>query len=171
MRSHVWMGIGLVSGLLLGLLAATLAEQQHPALANALAALQPVGEIFKNLLSMVAIPLVATALFAGLAKLGELRMLGRLVARTLAFFWTTSIIAIALGFAIGSVMLPRAAVSPEKQASLKAAADTAAIQRAAQTLPTGVQFIVQLVPANPFKAAADGNLLPVIVFITIFAIA
>ena len=166
------MGIGLIAGLLLGLLAAALAEHQHPGLANVLAGLQPVGEIFKNLLSMVAIPLVATALFAGLAKLGELRMLGRLVARTLAFFWTTSIIAIALGFAIGSVMLPRAAVSPEKQAILNAAAaDPAAIQRAAQTLPTGVQFIVQLVPANPFKAAADGNLLPVIVFVTIFAIA
>ena len=166
------MGIGLLSGLLLGLLAATLAEQQHPALANALAAIQPIGDIFKNLLSMVAIPLVATALFAGLAKLGELRMLGRLVVRTLAYFWATSIIAIALGFAIGSVMLPTAAVSPDKQTVLQAAAaDPSAIQRATETLPTGVQFLVQLVPANPFKAAADGNLLPVIVFVTIFAIA
>ena len=35
----------------------------------------------------------------------------------------------------------------------------------------GIQFLLQLVPANPFKAAADGNLLPVIVFVTIFAIA
>ena len=166
------MGIGLLSGLLLGLLAATLAEQQHPALANALAAIQPIGDIFKNLLSMVAIPLVATALFAGLAKLGELRMLGRLVVRTLAYFWATSIIAIALGFAIGSVMLPTAAVSPDKQTVLQAAAaDPSAIQRATETLPTGVQFLVQLAPANPFKAAADGNLLPVIVFVTIFAIA
>ncbi|HWC72548.1 MAG TPA: dicarboxylate/amino acid:cation symporter [Gemmatimonadales bacterium] len=172
MRSHLWMAIGLVAGLLLGLLAAALAEHHHPALFDALVAIQPIGEIFKNLLSMVAIPLVATALFAGLAKLGELRMLGRLVVRTLTFFWTTSILAIVLGFAVGSVMLPRAAVSPERQAVLKAAAaDPGAIQRAAQTLPTGVQFIVQLVPANPFKAAADGNLLPVIVFVTIFAIA
>jgi len=166
------MGIGLLAGLLLGLLAATLAEHEQPALANALAAIQPLGDIFKNLLSMVAIPLVATALFSGLAKLGELRTLGRLVVRTLAYFWATSVIAIALGFAIGSVMLPRAAVSPEKQAVLQAAAaDPAAIQQATQTLPTGVQFIVQLVPANPFKAAAEGNLLPVIVFVTIFAIA
>src|SRR5439155_1632752 len=45
------------------------------------------------------------------------------------------------------------------------------IQSAAQSVPTGVQFIVQLVPANPFKAAAEGNLLPVIVFVTIFGIA
>lgn len=166
------MGIGLTAGLLLGLLAAALAEQQHPALANALTAIQPIGDIFKNLLSMVAIPLVATALFAGLAKLGELRMLGRLVVRTLGFFWVASVIAIALGFAIGSVMLPEGAVSPEKQAVLQAAAaDPAAVQRATAAIPTGLQFIVQLVPANPFKAAADGNLLPVIVFVAIFAIA
>ena len=166
------MGIGLIAGLVLGLIAAALAEQQHPALANLLKAIQPIGMIFKNLLSMVAIPLVATALFAGIAKLGELRTLGRLVGRTLAFFWTTSIIAIALGFAIGSIMLPQAAVSPEKQAVLQArASDPAAIQTATATIPTGLDFIVQLVPPNPFKAAADGNLLPVIVFVTVFAIA
>ena len=166
------MGIGLIAGLLLGLLAAALSEHNNPALAAVLIGIQPVGIIFKNLLSMVAIPLVATALFAGLAKLGELRALGRLVVRTLVFFWATSVLAITLGFAIGSVMLPEAAVSPERQAVLQAAAaDPAAIQSATSGLPTGLQFIVQLVPANPFKAAADGNLLPVIVFVTIFAIA
>jgi len=166
------MGIALLAGLVFGLLASALAGNNQPALTTVLVALHPLGIIFQNLLSMVAIPLVATALFAGLAKLGELRMVGRLVARTLGFFWATSLIAIALGFAIGSIMLPRAAVSPEKQAVLQtAAADPALIQRAAQNLPTGLQFIVQLVPANPFKAAAEGNLLPVIVFVTIFAIA
>jgi len=166
------MGVGLIAGLLLGLIAAALSAHNQPALTTALVGIRPVGLIFQNLLSMVAIPLVATALFAGLAKLGELRMLGRLVGRTLGFFWAASVIAIALGFVIGSVMLPESAVSPEKQAILQsAAADPAAIQRATQSLPTGLQFIVQLVPANPFKAAADGNLLPVIVFVTIFAIA
>src|SRR5437867_4408889 len=83
-----------------------------------------------------------------------------------------SVMAIALGFAIGSLMLPQAAVSPEKQAVLQAAAaDPAGIQSATSGLPTGLQFLVQLVPANPFKAAAEGDLLPVIVFVTIFAIA
>ena len=63
--------------------------------------------------------------------------------------------------------------SPEQQVALRAAAgaDVGAIQRAAESLPGGAQFIAQLVPANPFKAAADGNLLPVIVFVTIFGIA
>ena len=167
------MGIGLIAGLLLGLIAAGLVASGHPELAQLLRIIRPLGTLFQNLLSMVAIPLVATALFSGLSKLGELRSLGGLVARTLVFFWATSVAAIVLGFAIGSVLLPGAAVTPEKQATLRAAAatDSTAIQRAAESLPTGVQFIVQLVPANPFKAAAEGNLLPVIVFVTIFGVA
>jgi len=173
MRSHVWMGIGLVAGLLLGLLAAGLAQRGQPALADMLRDIRPLGSLFLNLLSMVVIPLVATALFAGIAKLGDLRTVGRLVVRTLTFSWATAIVAILLGFLVGALVLPRAAVTPEQQTALRAAAgaDATFIERAAENIPTGLQFLVQLVPANPFKAAADGNLLPVIVFVTIFGIA
>lgn len=167
------MGIGLIAGLLLGLLAAGLEQRGHSGFAEALRSIRPLGSLFLNLLSMVVIPLVATALFAGIAKLGDLRTVGRLVVRTLAFFWATALVAIALGFLVGSALLPHSAISPEQQTALRAAAgaDATFIQRAAETIPTGLQFVVQLVPANPFKAAADGNLLPVIVFVTIFGIA
>lgn len=173
MRSHVWMAVGLIAGLIMGLVAAALSQRGYPAPAEALRNVRPVGALFLNLLSMVVIPLVATALFSGIAKLGDLRMVGRLVVRTLAFFWATSLAAIVAGFAVGSLILPRAAVTPEQQVALRAAAtaDTGVIHRAAENIPTGAQFIVQLVPANPFKAAADGNLLPVIVFVTIFGVA
>lgn len=167
------MGIGLVAGLALGLVAAALAQRGHPALATLTREIRPVGAVFLNLLSMVVIPLVATALFSGIAKLGDLRTVGRLVVRTLAFFWATSLAAILIGFAVASLLLPREAVTPEQQVALRAAAaaDPGVIQRAAENIPTGAQFIVGLIPANPFKAAADGNLLPVIVFVTIFAVA
>lgn len=167
------MGIGLAAGLLLGLVAAALAQRGHPELAALTRGIRPVGALFLNLLSMVVIPLVATALFSGIAKLGDLRTVGRLVVRTLAFFWATSLAAILIGFAVGSLVLPKAAVTPEQQVALRAAAaaDPGMIQRAAENLPSGAQFIVGLIPANPFKAAADGNLLPVIVFVTIFAVA
>jgi len=173
MRSHVWMGIGLVAGLVLGLVAAALAQRGYPDLATLVQRIRPVGTMFLNLLSMIVIPLVATALFSGIAKLGDLRTVGRLVVRTLAFFWATSLAAILIGFAVAALLLPQAAVTPEQQVALRAAAasDPGIIQRAAENLPTGARFIVDLIPANPFKAAADGNLLPVIVFVTIFAVA
>ncbi len=167
------MGIGLLAGLLLGLVAAALAGRGHGELLAATQGLRPIGTLFLNLLSMVVIPLVATALFAGIARLGNLRRVSRLVIRTLAFFWGTALVAIAIGFLVGSIVLPQAAVSPEQQQALRAAAvaDSGFIQKAAEDLPTGARFIVELIPANPVKAAVDGNLLPVIVFVTFLALA
>ena len=167
------MGIGLFLGLLVGLVAWLLARSGHGGFADLVVALRPLGTLFINLLSMVVIPLVAAALFAGIAKLGDLRAVGRLVVRSLAFFWATALAAIAIGFLVASALLPGSFVSPEQLTALRAAAgaDVSAFQRAAESIPGGIQFLVQLVPANPFKAAADGNLLPVIVFVTIFGIA
>src|SRR6266516_7778673 len=90
MRRHLWMGIGLIAGLAVGLAAAALAKRDHTWLADVVLRLRPIGTLFVNLLTMVVIPLIATALFAGIAKLGDLRVMGRLVTRTLAFFWGTA---------------------------------------------------------------------------------
>src|SRR5438034_10327172 len=77
MRRHLWMGIGLIAGLAVGLAAAALAKRDHTWLADVVLRLRPIGTLFVNLLTMVVIPLIATALFAGIAKLGDLRVLGR----------------------------------------------------------------------------------------------
>src|SRR2546425_914531 len=170
MRSHVWMTIGLAAGLVLGLAAAT---TQHPVLVTLAASLRPLGTLFLNLLSMVVIPLVVTALFAGVAGLGSIRRVGRLGIRTLGFFWATTLAAILIGFAVAALFLPLAAVTPDQQAALRQAAlaDSGLVRHAAEQIPTGARFLVELIPANPVRAAVDGNLLPLIVFTTIFAVA
>src|SRR3989475_5319889 len=171
MRSHVWMAVGLAAGLALGLVAA--ATQQPLLLALAGTWLRPVGTLFLNLLSMVVIPLVATALFAGVAGLGDIRKVGRLGLRTLGFFWGTTLGAILIGFVVGAVLLPLAPITPDQQAARRqaAAADSGAVGHAAAQITTGARVIVELIPSNPVRAAVDGNLLPLIVFTTIFAVA
>jgi Na+/H+-dicarboxylate symporter len=162
---------GLVAGVLLGLAAA--ATQSPLLLALAERWLRPVGALFLNLLSMIVLPLVVTALFAGVAGLGDVRRLGRLGARTLGFFWSTTLVAIVIGFLVAALVLPLAPVTAAEQVALRAAgdADSAFVHRAAQDLPTGARFLIELIPANPVRAAVEGNLLPVIVFTTIFAVA
>ena len=171
MRSHVWMAIGLAAGLALGLVAA--ATQQPLLLELTGTWLRPIGTLFLNLLSMVVIPLVATALFTGVAGLGDIRKVGRLGLRTLGFFWGTTLAAILIGFVVASMLLPLAPIAAEQQTALRAAAlaDSSFLRHAAEQAPSGARFIVDLVPANPLRAAVDGNLLPLIVFITIFAVA
>jgi DAACS family dicarboxylate/amino acid:cation (Na+ or H+) symporter len=163
------MAAGLLAGLLLGF---TAQATGSPALLWLTGrAAPPLGRLFLNLLTMVVIPLVATALFSGVAGLGNMRQLGRLGARTLGFFWGSTIVAIAIGFLVAGALLPLAPLPADEQAALRQAADTAAVPAGATQLPTGVQFLVELVPRNPVRAAVDGNLLPLIVFITIFGVA
>src|SRR5881409_802609 len=64
--SHVWMALGLLAGLGLGLAAVL---TRSPALLAVTQWLRPLGTLFLNLLSMVVIPLVVTSLFAGVAGL------------------------------------------------------------------------------------------------------
>src|SRR5438067_2415430 len=169
MRSHVWMTIGLAAGLVLGLAAAT---TQHPTLITVATGLRPLGTLFLNLLSMVVIPLVVTALFAGVAGLGSVRRVGRLGVRTVGFFWATTLAAILIGFVVAALFLPLAGVTPDQQAALRQAAlaDSGVMRHAAEQIPTGARFLVELIPANPVRAAVDGNLLPLIVFTTICAV-
>src|SRR5437870_7812709 len=168
--SHVWMALGLGAGLGLGVAAAM---TRWPFLLALTQWLRPLGTLFLNLLSMVVIPLVATALFAGVAGLGDLRRVGRLGIRTLAFFWAMSLGAILIGFVVAALLLPLAPITADQQVALRqaAAADTGGVRHAAEQIPTGARFIVELIPSNPVRAAVDGNLLPLIVFITIFAVA
>jgi Na+/H+-dicarboxylate symporter len=164
------MAVGLLAGLGLGLAAAL---THLPLLLAVTQGLRPLGMLFQNLLSMVVIPLVATALFGGIAGLGDLRRVGRLGVRTLVFFWSTTLAAIVIGFAVAALLLPLAPITPDQQAALgqAAATDSGAVRHAAEEITTGARFIVELIPSNPVRAAVDGNLLPLIVFIAIFAVA
>src|SRR2546423_2754604 len=168
--SHVWMALGLGAGLGLGVAAAV---TRWPSLLALTQWLRPLGTLFLNLLSMVVIPLVATALFAGVAGLGDLRRVGRLGIRTLAFFWGTTLAAILIGLGVAALLLPFTHITPDQQAALRqaAAADSGAVRHAAEQITTGARFIVELIPSNPVRAAVDGNLLPLIVFVTIFGVA
>jgi Na+/H+-dicarboxylate symporter len=164
------MALGLGAGLAFGLVAVWTQSPQLVALSQWL---QPVGTVFLNLLSMVVIPLVATSVFVGIAGLGDLRRVGRLGARTVGYFAATALAAILIGFAVAALILPLAAVTPAQQAALREAAraDPSFVRHAAQQLHGGARFIVDLIPANPVAAAVEGNLLPLIVFTTIFGVA
>src|SRR5207247_11343220 len=138
--SHVWMALGLGAGLGLGLAAVL---TRSPLLLAVTQGVQPLGTLFQNLLSMVVIPLVATALFAGIAGLGDLRRVGRLGVRTLGFFWGTTLAAILIGFVVAALLLPLAPISPNQEASLRqaAATDSGAVRHAAEENTPGRRFL------------------------------
>ena len=154
---HILIAAGLLLGIVTGILGASGSELF---LAIALAS-EPFGTAFMSAIRMVIIPLVMGVIFTGVAKLGDPRKLGRLGGGTLLFFWLTVLPAILIGMGVMRVALSffPVAVIPE----------TASGQ--APALPGFVDFIVGLIPSNPFAAAASGSLLQLIVFSALLAAA
>lgn len=155
---HIAIAAGLLLGLIVGLAASATGNASLHALAEGSA---PLGTLFINAIRMVVIPLIVTVIFTSIARLGDPRKLGRIGGLTIAFYWITLIPAIAIGMATMSV-------------GLRFATDIEMPQAAATTvpeLPGIVDFIVSLVPANPFAAASSGAILPLIVFTALVAAA
>jgi Na+/H+-dicarboxylate symporter len=122
---------------------------------------------------MVVIPLVMAAVIGSVAGFGDALRLGRLGVRAILFFLSTGFVGIVMGLALARLALPLAPLSAEATAALRgaAAAGAADVGRSVQQIPGFTQFVTNLVPANPVKAAADGALLPVIVFSVLFGLA
>ncbi len=156
MKLYAWVAIGLAGGLLLGLVAALTGSEFLLAFAIGI---EPIGTAFVNLLKMVVIPLIVVIIFVGVGTLGDLRKLGQLGLLTLLFFAATSAVGILIGMGVMQLFLPLANEAAA-QAITPASAE-------APVLPGIVEFLLSLIPTNPFEAAAEGTLLPLIVF-TIF---
>ncbi len=150
--------LGLILGLMVGLGASMTENSVLQAIAHGSA---PLGKIFINAIKMVVIPLVVAVIFSSIARLGDPGKLGKIGGMTLAFYWITLIPAIVIGMGVMTIGLRFA---PE----IKAPEDTSASIPELQGI---MDFIVSLVPPNPFAAAADGALLPLIVFTALLAAA
>lgn len=160
MKLYMWVAIGLVAGLLLGLVAALTGS---PLLTSVATGIEPIGTAFVNLLKMVVIPLVAAVIFVGVGSLGDLKQLGKLGLLTFLFFAVTSAVGVLLGMAMMQALLPLAS---------QAAADAVTVAAPeAPVLPGPLEFLLSLIPDNPFQVAAQGALLPLIVFTVLFAAA
>jgi len=155
---HLAIAAGLLLGLIVGLGAAATGNDWLLALAKGSA---PFGAIFMNAIRMVVIPLIVTVIFTSIARLGDPRKLGRIGGLTIAYYWITLIPAIAIGMATMKVGLQFASEIEMPQA---APAEVPELQSI-------VDFIVSLVPANPFAAASNGAILPLIVFTALVAAA
>lgn len=154
---------GLASGLVAGV-AAHLLWGGQPGLERFVKLVtEPGGKIFLRLLFMLVIPLILSALALGVAGLGDLRSLGRIGLKTFAYTVAVSLIAVMIGVATIDLVRPGEGLSDALRAKLSAQAG-AAPPAAPAAGASGADFVVGLVPNNPIRAMADGDMLAVMVF-------
>lgn len=158
--------LALVAGLALGTAAAASGSAALLALATGI---EPAGTLWINAIRMTVIPLVVALVVTGVAGQAGSRRLGRLGGAAFVAFVTLLLGSGVLSAVLGPMLLQGLSVPPDVAASLRAGAGET--MRGAVQVPTLAQRLVAVIPANPVKAAADGAMLPLVVFSLLFALA
>lgn len=160
-KLHTKIFFGLVLGILAGL-----------AFGDKVLVIKPVGDIFLRLITMIVVPLVFASLMLGTASLGDVRKLGRIGAKTAAYFVATTVIAITVGLLLANTVKPGEGLDEEVKAELYKnyeARAQAGIQRLEEK-PSIVEILVNIVPTNPVGAFIEGNMLQVIFMAILFGV-
>jgi Na+/H+-dicarboxylate symporter len=138
-----------------------------------LVAIEPVGTAFIRLITMIVLPLVVASLLVGTASLGDLRKLGRIGSKTILYYLFTTAVAVVIGLVISNLIQPGSRVDPATRDSLAAQFEGQArssIDIAAQA-PSIKDVLLNIIPRNPVRSAADFDLLPLIFFSLVFGAA
>ncbi|MDQ3074091.1 MAG: dicarboxylate/amino acid:cation symporter [Pseudomonadota bacterium] len=132
----------------------------------------PIGQIFLRLLFMLVIPLLFSALVVGIAEMGDIRSLKRVGLRTLMFTIVVSGIAVVLALTFTNWIQPGAGVDPvlAQRLLIDAREGAGAILSGQAERPQGVAAVLAIIPNNVVAAAADNDILAVMVFALIFGI-
>lgn len=132
----------------------------------------PVGQIFLRMLLMTVIPLVFASITLGVAGLGDLRKVGRVGGRTLAYFLLSTSLSAVLGLVLVNLFQPGGGLDAALRDQLMATYRTQAEgMQAGGTAKFGVDMFVNIVPRNPIQAAANMDMLGVIFFAIVFGAA
>ena len=159
--------LALVVAIALGLLIAASNDARFIGLADQLV---PIGTLWVNAIRMTVIPLVVSLLVTGVASTTDVAAIGRLGARTvIVFLLLPAGMAVVMMPIIATVFawLPPAASRPP----LPPGASEAASQVVASEAPTLAAWLTSLIPSNPVAAAAEGAMVPLIIFTLLFALA
>jgi len=132
----------------------------------------PIGKVFLNLLFMLVIPLIFSALVVGIAEMGDIRSLKRVGLKTLFFTVLLSSIAVLIALAAANLFRPGAGVDPaQAQAMLSAQGErTSQIVATSREQAGIVDTLVNIIPDNVVEAAAANEILAVMFFALFFGI-
>ena len=150
--------LALSIGLALGMAVATMGDITF---ARLVPVADVIGTLWTNAIRMTVIPLVAALTVASVASAGATTDLRRAMTRAIVVFLVLLVSGGVLALVIGELAFADFTLPADVAARVR---ETAAPVGSTPKLPTLGQRLIEMVPSNPVKAAADGALLPLVVF-------
>ncbi len=160
MKIYTKITIGLFAGAIAGVF-----------LGEKAAFLEPFGNAFIRLITMVVIPLVLASLIVGTVSLGDIKKLGKVGGKTIAYYLVTTAIAISIGLILANIIQPGEGISQDVEQKLMDSYSAQSQEITISKEKLGVSgLLTKLIPSNPLKAMVDGNMLGLIVFALLLGI-
>ena len=127
---------------------------------DAMTLVKPLGDLFVRLLKMIVAPIIFFSLVVGAASVSP-SVLGRIGVKIFVYYLFTTAIAITIGLIVANVFQPGEGIE------LAGEAKTIQVKQP----PPISEVLLNIVPTNPFKALAEGNVLQIIFFSIVLGIA
>ena len=154
---YVQVLIGIAAGIAVGFIAPDLGVR-----------LRPLGDGFVKLIRMVIAPIIFGTVVVGIAKMGDMKNVGRIGVRALIYFEVVSTVALTIGLVVINLYRPGAGINADA-ATLDARA-VASYTSNAQHL-SAVDFLLNIIPTTVVDAFARGEILQVLLFSLLFGLA
>ena len=137
----------------------------YPSLAKEM---KPLGDAFVKLIKMMIEPIVFTTVVVGIARMGDMKEVGRVGLKTLLYFEGVTTLALIIGLAVANLLRPGAGINADPAALDPKA--VASYTSGAQQLH-GVDFLLNIIPTSVVDAFAKGDILQVLLFAVLFGLA
>ena len=171
LKVTIGMGLGIITGILLGPTVGLVNPQTASTIGNWLAL---PGQLFLILIQMIVIPLVIASIIRGLAAGESIQQLRRLGLRVAIYFVITTTIAISIGIAVASLIKPGNYIDSQQVQLIMGSHQVTVLPSKTPTMP-GLeelpQKLITLLPSNPLTSMVEGQMLQVVIFAIIFGIA
>ncbi|MGN1125295.1 MAG: dicarboxylate/amino acid:cation symporter [Candidatus Gastranaerophilaceae bacterium] len=160
---HIFFGI--IAGIVVGIL---LHGHENSTIFNILTFM---GQAFIRLIQMVVIPLVVSAVIIGIASIGDNKQLGKFGTKMVLYYGILTTLAIVIGLTLALTIKPGvgAAQHIDTQAAIEIQQQVSAtIENQRENI---LNIILDFMPRNPVSSLATGDMVPILLFVLIFAIA
>lgn len=156
---------GLIAGVVVGIL---LPAASYPVVHKIL---DIIGQSFISIIQMVVIPLVVSAIIIGISSVGDNKQLAKFGKKMIFYYAIITTAAVTIGAVLALVMKPglgaQSFINPDVANQMQGFVSSAIAEQ--QSNMTGL--FLGLIPKNPFHSLAAGDMIPIIIFVLVFAIA
>ena len=130
--------------------------------------MQPLGDIFLNLIKMIVVPIIISSIIVAIAGVGDIKAVGKLGGKSLLYFVCVTMVAIMVGLVSANIFQPGKGVNMENLEQTDISSYVGSAE--AKEDQSIIDMIVHIVPSNPFEAFVTTDMLAIIFFSVLFGL-